>query len=162
MFSHRNDGAAQLLIQAGANVNVANRDGQSVLLVAIQSYWEGKRLDLGQLIELLLEHGANIEHKDSLGRTALSRAIDLGKLEIIELLLEKGADVNSTDNRGTSPPWRAVDQRVDTAVAELLITHGADINHKDKRGTTPLELACSKWGNPKTAQLLREKGASMD
>lgn len=64
------------------------------------------------IICLLLNKGANIETKDSMGRTALLRCVldheaTLSRLKIAHELLNRGADVGVTDNLG---------KKVDTSV----------------------------------------------
>ncbi|KAL2134883.1 hypothetical protein VTI74DRAFT_10609 [Chaetomium olivicolor] len=113
----------------------------------------------------LLDHGANIEHRDHSGRTALSYAAGPGptsKLEIVKLLLERGADVHAADDGGRTPLFWATDKKVDTAVVKALIEAGADVNMRDRKGRTPLVLACGEGGNPQTAELLRELGVTME
>ena len=52
--------------------------------------------------EALLSAGANINHVDKEGSTALMVACKLGKLGTVTLLVEAGADVHVRDNEGTT------------------------------------------------------------
>lgn len=52
------------------------------------------------LAKLLVENGANVNVKNSMGGTALIYAATFNKLEIAQLLLENGADKSVKDNRG--------------------------------------------------------------
>jgi ankyrin repeat protein len=54
------------------------------------------------VVNILLEKGANIESKNTNGRTPLSRASEHG-CEAVKLLLEKGANLESQDNDGRTP-----------------------------------------------------------
>ena len=54
-------------------------------------------------IELLLQHGANIEAATSDGRTPLHIAAANGQLLAVKCLLEKGARGTATDNKGRLP-----------------------------------------------------------
>jgi ankyrin repeat protein len=56
-----------------------------------------------EVVKLLLEKGADIEHKDNDGRTPLCVAAYNGHLEVVRLLLEKGADIEHKDNDGRIP-----------------------------------------------------------
>jgi ankyrin repeat protein len=61
------------------------------------------------VVKLLLKKGADVESKDSRGRTPLSWAAEKGHEEVMELLLEKGADVESKDTEYGQTPlsWAA-------------------------------------------------------
>ena len=81
---------AKILLDAGADSNFANTDGQTALMLICDKY----------LIELLLEKGANINAQDKDGDTALMIAVRVGKKNIVELLISKGADVNIRNHFG--------------------------------------------------------------
>jgi serine/threonine-protein phosphatase 6 regulatory ankyrin repeat subunit B len=55
--------------------------------------------DAGHLnvVKRLLEHGANLESRDSRDKTALHTASEAGHLDIVKWLLEHGADLESTN-----------------------------------------------------------------
>lgn len=85
VFFERGNFAVPLLLQAGADVNAADQAGYTPLLLA---RWGSRAVT-----EQLLDHGADIEHKDHAGRTALSHTASYdGKLELVEVLLERGAE----------------------------------------------------------------------
>jgi ankyrin repeat protein len=54
-------------------------------------------------VKQLVEGGANIEARDSLGSTALSRACLEGQLEIVVYLVEHGANVAHRGFEGKTP-----------------------------------------------------------
>ena len=53
-----------------------------------------------EIIQLLLERGADINTRDRKGKTALHLAAKSGHLDITKLLLERGADASIATNRG--------------------------------------------------------------
>ena len=53
--------------------------------------------------EALLDCGANIEARDSLGETPLRRAVNCGRTAVAALLLERGADLHSRGRTGHTP-----------------------------------------------------------
>ena len=58
-------------------------------------------------MSLLLERGAEVDHRDSEGMTALLVAAFEGHSEVCELLLEGGADVDHADSTGRTPLFAA-------------------------------------------------------
>jgi len=59
-----------------------------------------------EIAEALLDCGAGIDVRDSVGDTPLRRAVNCGQIQVASLLLARGADVHSTGSRGLTP-WRA-------------------------------------------------------
>ncbi|MBR5705799.1 MAG: ankyrin repeat domain-containing protein, partial [Deltaproteobacteria bacterium] len=83
------------LINAGANVNAANKNGFTALMKAASNgYTDTARL--------LIDNGAqvNATHKD--GYTALMFAALYGHADTVRLLVGRGAQVNSTTKRGAT------------------------------------------------------------
>lgn len=64
-----------------------------------------------ELVQLLLESGANWEATPRSGWTVLARACSHSTPEIVDLLLERGADLNERDAWGTLPLYGALGNR---------------------------------------------------
>jgi ankyrin repeat protein len=75
------------------------------------------------MVDLLIAHGANPNHGDSRGKTALMRAALGGKGTMVEHLLKAKADVNRTDVNGWTTLMCAA--AGDASVVERLIEAGA-------------------------------------
>ncbi len=56
-----------------------------------------------EVAEALLDCGADIEVRDSLGETPLRRAVNCNKPGVASLLLSRGADANSKGSKGLTP-----------------------------------------------------------
>ncbi|HKY17335.1 MAG TPA: ankyrin repeat domain-containing protein [Rhizomicrobium sp.] len=101
-------------------------------------------------LELLLAAGADIQHADNRGMTALAMAYQSMDLAAMETLLKAKADANvlwlpkePKTKPGTTLLMQAVqDGRLKSV--QLLVAHGADINRADQGGTTPLQAATKR------------------
>ena len=113
-----------------------------------------------EIVQLLLEKGADVNAKDNDGRTALMFAAEKGHTEIVQILLKKGADVNAEDEYGGTALMIAAENG-HTEIIKLLLEKGADVNAKDWYGKTALMYA-AYYGHTETVQLLLEKGAKYD
>jgi len=156
--------AAEVLLDAGADVNQTSRYGWSPLLAATQNqnYKMGK---------FLIEHGADVNLANKGGWTPLylatdnrnieggdypTRTADLDSLEYIKLLLDKGANPNAQmtessetrtvftnqwlDEDGATAFLRA-SQSGDLVLMKLLLDYKADPKINTKLGITPLAVA---------------------
>jgi ankyrin repeat protein len=81
------------LLDAGANVDVVNWKGRT-LLTEISS---SKTLQSATVMRLLLNHVANIDARDNLGRTALIHATYAENTDAVKLLLENSANTMIRD-----------------------------------------------------------------
>jgi ankyrin repeat protein len=93
-----------------------------------------------ELIELLLNHGATVNAKDSAGRTVLHYACVSGNMHVVNIFLERGAEVNSADCEGKTA-LHLVAPTGNVFVLGTLLRHEADVNKADITGKTPLHYA---------------------
>ena len=111
-----------------------------------------------ELVEQLIENGADVNESDRHRLTPLHHACAKGKTETAITLIEMGANINALDRYNMTPLHHAcVEGKTETA--EALIEMGADIDAKTTHELTPLDLAC---GNHRTnvAKLLIDNGAN--
>lgn len=85
---------AHLLMKAKADVNKISADrGSSALMEAAV---QGDR----EMVQELIDRGADLDLRSKNGQTALMLAIGEGKSEIAQLLIHQGADLNAVDALG--------------------------------------------------------------
>ena len=129
------DAVAVVLIENGANVNVADGDGTTPLQ---QAAYNGSI----ETVQALLSKGANVSLGDRNGRAPLHIACSMRRADVIELLLRAGADPNAKcdDNEEATPLIAAAHQGYLKPVS-LLLEAGADPLAKSERGATAAKVA---------------------
>ena len=55
------------------------------------------------MVRLLVRRGANVDHPNNKGETALQHAVLHDRVEIVKLLIEGKADPNRADAKGCTP-----------------------------------------------------------
>jgi ankyrin repeat protein len=97
-------------------------------------------------VQVLLDHGANVNAKDNVDQTPLHRAYSNpplcypGGYDIPELLIKHGVDVNARDEIHETPLHLASRLGLLEGVW-ILLKHGADLNMENKEGKLPFQLA---------------------
>ena len=149
------DEIAQILIDAGADVNVERLEGTGeggALFYALKRRNEG-------LIFSLLDADANINYHRSGSISAIQLATMWGNRSMIETLIFAGADLNHSDHWQPAALTIAVKQR-SSELVQLLVASGADVNNLENHnnGGTALEAA-AKIRDIEMARWLLDQGA---
>ena len=170
---------AVALLDRGVDVNTTDRDGNTLLMLAIrennaalleQLIKRRARLNLrnrdgdtalrmasfkGSLpfVRRLVEAGAEV---NMFGWSPLSYAAYNGHAEIVDYLLQHGASANAQTENGSSALMLAA-RNGHQAVAEVLLKHKANPNLVSENGETAIDLAV-KHNNTAIAELLRAAG----
>eukprot|EP00054_Salpingoeca_dolichothecata_P008943 m.50616 g.50616 ORF g.50616 m.50616 type:complete len:278 (-) comp18060_c0_seq2:47-880(-) len=92
------------------------------------------------VVEVLLEHGADLEYSDERGYTALIDACRDSSPEIVTRLLSAGANLHRKGNNGRTPLMFAC-EKGNLQVINALLTGGVDVNAVDKISRTALMWA---------------------
>jgi ankyrin repeat protein len=140
---HKNADLVDLLVNAGAKLNLRNNRGETAIMLA--SYQGFK-----DIVEKLYLKGAEINHA---GWNPLIYAASGGHTDIIRLLLEGGVPINSVAPNGTTALMMAARGNHKDAV-KVLLEKGADPNLKNDWDMTALDVALKKDHN-EVAKLLR-------
>jgi len=154
-----------LLLEHGANANLAGQDGRTALMEA----------NTAAKVKLLLAHGAQLNTKDEQGETALIHAVDRGDVEVVEALVQAGADAGVRDEKGVTALMLALEEvpsyrvaRSETLpkrrleAARLLLTANAgDVNAQNENGETLL-MRAAQSGETEIVKLLLARGADIN
>ena len=174
----------KLVLDKGANPNIASIDGQTPLMYAaragnleVMELLLAKKADPlavagsgavalmaaaasrnAAAVKLLLEHGANVDAKTKRNVTALSGAASRGAEDIVKLLLDEGAEVNIRDYQGHSPLlFAAMSESMSAPTVRLLLDKGAKTGVSGHGVSGPEETArmlAGKRGDNEVARLL--------
>lgn len=171
--------AAELLLKNGADVNIQGRIGQTPLFIArskdavnlLIQYkvsvnareFRNSRTRLFsltqqgelELVEVLVENGADINIQDRIGQTPLFNAAYYKRTNVVKFILKHGANINIRDKRGRTPLFSAISRDV----AKLIIDSGADVNARDNQGKTALFFITYK---KEIVELLLDNGANIN
>ncbi|XP_043916872.1 poly [ADP-ribose] polymerase tankyrase-1 [Protopterus annectens] len=92
------------------------------------------------VVEHLLQTGANVHARDDGGLIPLHNACSFGHAEVVSLLLSHGADPNARDNWNYTPLHEsAIKGKIDVCI--VLLQHRADPNIRNTDGKSALDLA---------------------
>jgi len=111
------------------------------------------------VLEYLVENGADVNARDSDNVTPLHSLSYRGNAEAMEILILKGAVVEVKEANGMTPLMYAVYSGQETAVA-LLFKHGARAETKDSSGATVADIA-ENQGHAELTQYLLSMGAEL-
>ena len=160
---------ARILLKYGANVDEQDKN-LKITALHRASGWEGNE----EMIEFLIQRGANVNAADHNGNTPLILALKKGSSTgVLQLLLEAGANVNASNREGETPLLTAMRRpggiESSTAILEImkmLLEKDADPNVANKKGQTPLLTALRRGFGKEAAlrfsELLLEKGADVN
>ena len=131
----------RLLLEYGANPNVRDSLGRTVLEIAI--IW-----CMPNIVQLLLIHGADPNLRDGDGITPLMKTAILGihdarpmkdKLKIVMQLIDSGAEINAQAPDGkTALMYATGNSRIE--IVELLISRGAFLLITDNQGNQACDI----------------------
>jgi ankyrin repeat protein len=124
---------AEQLLKHGARIDVADHQGNTILLKAVKA---GETAFVG----VLLDAGADINHANYNRRTPLILAVMQNDAELVTILLGKGADTSVLDGARKDALAYAVDNG-DWDLASLLLQHGAKINRRYPNGLTLFDMS---------------------
>lgn len=120
--------AMALLLKEGAEINGYGGAWQLYTTPLGNAAWHGQT----RAITYLLEQGAEIDHIDKGGETALSHAIRLDRLHCVEELLRKGARTDIKDHKGRDAFELAV-RESRTEIGERIMRHNDMLKAKKER-----------------------------
>ncbi|QES90304.1 ankyrin repeat domain-containing protein [Rhizosphaericola mali] len=170
--SSRDTSVLAMLLPKLKNINLANKEGETPLMNAVQN---GNT----QVVNYLLEHGANPEAKDAKGNNlayyliqsyrgknagrGMGRGGDNGKdfKEKLALLQSKGVQLNALQN-GSNTLYHLAIAKNEVDLLKEISNLNIDLNAKNSDGLTALQRAAMISKNDQVLKYLIEAGAQKD
>lgn len=167
--------ALRCLLRRGADINITYEGtGRNVMFVLAYGLLDCTPSCFDNFMKrfnLLVQHGADVKHKDNDGNTLLMVQLP-SRLDTCEAYVKRlvrlGVDVNDTNNKGETAISLACRNHDMTGIRALL-DHGADQFKKDHRGLDAVghvldnhQHMATPWNSESTLMVLNELGFFRD
>ena len=150
----------ETLLRHGAKADLGSRKRKSPLQCAVSKPPDSPR---EQIIEILIQHGADINARHFEGSNALQYACQNRADEnLITFLLSRGANINAPGGRLGNALQVACYKNHDLKVIELLLLQGADVNARGGKWGAPLQAACFSSRPVRLMELLHAHRADVN
>ncbi|KAG9500800.1 hypothetical protein J7337_006480 [Fusarium musae] len=132
-------GVVEALLEAGADVNNVNDDGETLMISAIKSH------TLPDMVRKVLEYNPDLELRDNKENTVLHHIKPTTNLETVRLIVNAGGKLNVSNSKEETPLFHAIRAQLDDVFFYMLrkepglLTGAATLS---KHSGTPLHEAC--------------------
>ncbi|XVF72512.1 hypothetical protein PTKIN_Ptkin12aG0127000 [Pterospermum kingtungense] len=93
------------------------------------------------LVCTLIDHGGDVNDKDSKGRSLVSLAVEAGNFDVVNVLISSGCEIDNSVDQVLH--YAAAINRVDLIEVLFLAYKNLDLNAVDFCGRTPIHIAAS-------------------
>jgi uncharacterized protein len=129
----RNKDGIRAALKAGADVNARDAEHEETAIVLAAKFGDA------EIIQTLIDAGAEIDARDDHGRTALFFA-QVGS-ESFSRLVAAGADVKAKDREGNTILIQKVSESASLAEVEELLRLGIDSEVRNEAGESAMDVA---------------------
>jgi len=120
----------EILLKYGLDINTPDSEGYLALgdLVALYTKDENRlhKNDYLDMIQFMIDHGADINHPDLHGVTPLTKSAVFCDVELFKYLVKHGGDINFVSEKGVSVLGGAFAGGC-YEIANYLVSHGVDV-----------------------------------
>lgn len=155
---------AKLLVGHGANIEAADRFGQTPLIRLLDNSTSDENLEI---IQFFINSKANVNARDRVGNTPLIVAAFNANHQVVQMLLDHDADLDAC-NKWRENALIAIirrgrgDRGAKAKTIQLLLHAGIDLNFCTKGRATALMVACESQIVSSDIQLLISAGANIN
>lgn len=152
MYSANRD-IIKLLLNKGADINVANNNGDNFLLFASRrGNWNN--------VKFIVDYGLNINYKNNNNESALLITIKYRNWNIAEFLIEREAIIDIPDKNGNTELLFA-SKYGNVEFVNLLLNKRANPHHRNNIGQSAFILAC-KYFNSQIIKILLDRNVDIN
>ena len=128
----------QALLSKGANANIVDKGGSSILMYLIENEYD----DSKNLVKLLLEKGTNVNIVNNRGDNVLTllSGLSVDNTDTMKLFIKNGVNINQINNRGEFALMKYAFFN-DITECQICIDNGANINLVNSDGENALTMA---------------------
>ena len=141
------------LIKSGADINVTDNNGSSLLNIAFENKYDN-------LIKLLLDYDIDPNQNDIHGNKIIFYYLENGMYDMVKYFINCGADINKKNGNGDTLLILSCKKGV-FEMSKFIIDHGADINLENDEGDSALLASCS-CGFENICNYLIDNGADVN
>lgn len=143
------------ILNNGIDIEAKNCDGDTPFLTCCTYR------PLIEIMNLLVDYGADIDARNINGESSLSIAVNRKKIAVIDFLLNKNAEINVVSDDGQTPLFRAI-YKNQLAYAKEMLRRGADpsLNPSNPESGTSL-LWAAGTGDLELVKMLVDCGADI-
>lgn len=147
----------KLLLSAGADSNVKDAIGNTMLLFLLEQEWFKPGNGLFEIANELIAK-SNIDEAASDGNTALILAARKGNVDLVAEILKKKPSLDVKNSSGNT----ALHEAVNPVITKLLLDAGANPNIKNNSGDTPLSVKLKDRSFLTAIELIKSKKTDID
>ena len=155
---------AKALIAHGANVNVVHELHPPQLVPFGSKHWTplslATRLECHDLMQQLLQRGANMNRVDESGETVLMDSASRNLNESVRILLNAGVEIEARAKATGNSALLFAAIEGHTNIVQMLLDRNANIDARNNNGESALMLAAAR-GRPDVVRLLLQRGADI-
>lgn len=148
-------------IDCGANVNLADRNGCTPLMFAVEptcgqspsNSYRSLYPKTPKVLDLLVSSGAYVDTLDARKENALIKAAKMGAVDVYETFIALEADFNAQDELGNTALMYAV-KNGDSRVVDQILEGNPDRKIKNAQGKTAFDIA-SEYQRKEITDLVR-------
>ena len=149
----KKEDAIHVLLNAGANPNIENKNGNTCLHEAVTQSFSAA------ILQAIIDHGAEVNVTNQENQTGMLLVCKEGNTDLMNIFLNAGGDPSIDDIGGnTCLHFVARKYCYRKNVIQAVIDLGADVNATNHENQTALLLACEE-GNTNIINALRNAGA---
>ena len=148
----------QIDLELHNNVCLEDTREKKQIYFGVTVLWIATSINHFMMVQLLIEHGANVNHTSQTNSTPLRSACFNGNLDMVRYLVEHGADIHIAKHNNDTNLAVAVFRQHLQVVRYLVENLACDVNVCDNDGRSPLFDAVN-CGSLELIQFLLDHGA---